>query len=63
MSINIPSPILGLKGQCVNTINCDSSTHTITIICQRDHRYKPIDPISNKQGTVNRYVRRIIHDC
>lgn len=62
MNINIPSPILGLKGQCVNTIHCDSTTHTITITCQRDSRYKPIDPISNKQGTVNCYVRRIIHD-
>ena len=62
MSINIPTTILGLKGQCVNTINCDFSTHTITIICRRDSRYKPIDPINNKQGTVNCYVRRIIHD-
>jgi transposase len=62
MSINIPSPILGLKGQCVNTINCDTTTHTITILCRRDSRYKPIDPISKKKVTVNRYVRRIIHD-
>lgn len=62
MSINIPAPILCLKGQCVKTINHDSATHTLTIICQRDSRYKPIDPISNRQGTVNCYVRRIIHD-
>ena len=62
MNINIPSPILDLKGQCVNTINCDFATHTITIICRRDGRYKPKDPISNKQGTVNCYVRRVIHD-
>jgi transposase len=27
MSINIPSPILGLKGQCVNSISCDSTTN------------------------------------
>ena len=53
---------MGLKGQCVNTIHSDSATHTITIICRRDSRYKPIDPISNKQGTVNCYVRRKIHD-
>jgi transposase len=62
MSINIPSPILGLKGQCVNSISCDSTTNTITFICRRDSRYKPIDPISNMQGTINCYVRRIIHD-
>jgi len=62
MNINIPNAILGLKGQCVNTISCDSATHTITIACRRDSRYKPVDPISNTQGTVNCYVRRIIHD-
>lgn len=62
MNINIPSPILGLKGQCVKTIDHDSVAHTITIVCHRDSRYKPIDPISNKQGTVNCYVRRTIHD-
>jgi len=62
MNINIPSPILGLKGQCVNTISCNSSTNIITIICRRDNRYSPMDPISNVKGMVNTYVRRIVHD-
>lgn len=62
MSINIPTPILGLKGQCVNKINCDSDSNIITIICRRDQRYSPIDPIHKKVGTINCYVRRIIHD-
>lgn len=29
---------------------------------RRDSHHKPIDPISNNQGTVNCYIRRIIHD-
>lgn len=62
MNINIPNSILDLKGQCVNTIHCNSATHTITIFCRRDSRYKPIDPIANKRGTINCYVRRKIHD-
>lgn len=62
MSINIPTPILGLKGQSVNQIKCDFTTNIITIICNRDQRYNPKDPDNNKRATVNRYVRRTIHD-
>jgi len=63
MSINIPAPILGLKGQCVNNIKCDLTKNIITIICRRDKRYKPRDPVHKKSGTINRYIRRIIHDA
>lgn len=62
MSINIPSPILGLKGQCVNQIHHDLALNTLTIHCRRDKRYSIKDPISQKPGTVNCYVRRVIHD-
>lgn len=62
MSINIPSSILELKGQCVNTINCNEYTNTITISCHRDKRFTPIDPETHRPGTINRYVRRVIHD-
>jgi len=62
MHINIPAQILGLKGQCVNLINHNPSTNIITISCRRDKRYKPKNPIDKKPGTVNRYVRRVIHD-
>lgn len=62
MSINIPAQILDLKGQCVNTIECNSATNVITIICQRDKRYRARDPITKHPGTVNCYVRRVIHD-
>lgn len=62
MNINIPAAILDLKGQCVNSINCNSTTNIITITCERDKRYKAIDPITKTPGRVNCYVRRSIHD-
>lgn len=62
MSINIPDFILGLKGQCVNVVNCSQSANLITIQCRRNKRYSAKDPISKKPGTVNRYVRRSVHD-
>jgi transposase len=62
MSINIPASILDLKGQCVNTINCVASTGVIIINCRRDKRYTPKDPSNKKRGTVNCYVRRVVHD-
>jgi len=62
MNINIPSPILGLKGQCVNTINHDPASNTLTITCRRDRRYKLPDPTGTGRGKINRYVRRTVHD-
>lgn len=62
MSINIPESILELKGQCVNTIDCNEHTNTITISCLRDKRFTPIDPVTHVPGTINCYVRRIVHD-
>jgi transposase len=62
MSINIPRSILELKGQCVNTINCNEYTNTITISCNRDKRFTPIDPETQIPGTINCYIRRVIHD-
>jgi transposase len=62
MSINIPESILKLKGQCVNKINCNEYTNTITISCCRDKRFAPIDPETCRPGTINCYVRRMIHD-
>lgn|SRR5690242_14842264 len=62
MSINIPMSILELKGQCVNTITCNEYTNTITIFCHRDKRFTPIDPETQRPGTVNCYLRRVIHD-
>lgn len=62
MSINIPTQILGLKGQCVNQIHHDPTQNILTIKCKRDKRFKPKDPDNKKPASVNSYMRRIIHD-
>ena len=62
MSISIPESILELKGQRVNTIDCNERTNTITISCHRDKRFTPIDPVTHSPGTINCYVRRTVHD-
>jgi transposase len=64
MGINIPIPILNLKGQCVNRVNYNSITNILTIHCRRDKRYNATLPIDKHSGTVtvNRYIHRTIHD-
>jgi transposase len=62
MSINIPSSILGLKGQRVNSIDYLPESHTLHITCRRDKRYKPRDPKDKQPCGVNRYTRRMVYD-
>ena len=61
MSATIPASILGLPGQCVNQIH-EQEDGSILVEYHRDRRRKPIDPITGQQGTVNRYVRRLVQD-
>ena len=62
MSITLPSSILNLRGQVVKKVVYKSPSNRLIISCQRDKRYKATDPITGQQGTINRYVRRIIKD-
>ena len=61
MGIDIQRDILGLKGQCVNQIKLEEERQLV-IGCRRDRRRKAIDPVTEQQGTVNRYVRRQVRD-
>lgn len=61
MSTSIPTHILGIHGQVVNTINQQISGEII-ITCNRDKRIKVIDPVSKLKTTVNQYIRRTIKD-
>jgi transposase len=61
MSTSIPTNILGISGQVVNTIEQQDSGE-IVITCNRDKRIKIIDPISNLKTSVNLYTRRSIKD-
>ena len=62
MSINIPANILGLSGQIVNEVTLNKEHKIAHILCRRDKRRKAIDPITGKQGTVNRYITRQVKD-
>lgn len=62
MNTNIPSNLLSLKGQRVNKIEHDKTNQRIVIHCNRDRRFKAIDPQTKKEGTVNQYVRRQVRD-
>jgi transposase len=62
MSFGISKNILGLTGQRVNDISLDQHTKNVVIYCRRDRRKMVIDPVTEQQGTVNRYVRRTIRD-
>ena len=62
MSTDISTAILGLSGQRVNEVKLDDDKQEILIICKRDKRRKPIDPVTGDKGTVNQYVRRLIRD-
>ena len=62
MSINISPSILGLTGQRVNEISVNKHHKTVHIVCQRDKRRRAIDPLTGKQGTINRYIRRQVKD-
>lgn len=62
MSLNIPSIILELKGQCVNKVEYNSDRNRLLVCCRRDKRFKPKDPLTGEKGTINSYVRRLITD-
>jgi len=53
---------LGLKGQRVNDIKLDQEEQRLVIRCARDRRRNAVDPVSGKQGNINRYVHRQVRD-
>jgi transposase len=62
MSLNISSKILSLPGQRVKQVQHDLAQQRLTIHCERDRRYRAIDPSSNEAANINRYLRRTIRD-
>ena len=62
MSLNISSKILSLPGQRVKQVQHDLNQQKLTIYCDRDRRYRVIDPTNGKAATVNCYQRRTIRD-
>jgi len=62
MSLSISSKILGLQGQRVKGAQHDLEKQRLTITCDRDRRYRAIDPQSDQPAPINRYVRRQVRD-
>jgi transposase len=62
MSLNISSKILSLPGQVVKNIQHDLDHQRITLFCNRDRRYRAIDPTTGKPATINCHKRRTVRD-
>ena len=62
MSLNISSKVLSLPDQRVKQVQHDLKQQKLTIYCDRDRRYRVIDPTNGQAATVNCYQRRTIRD-
>ena len=51
-----------LPGQCVKHVEHNLDLKKITIYCERDRRFRVIDPTNDKKATVNLYQRRTLRD-
>src|SRR5680860_736322 len=62
MAAVIPSTILGLRGQCVKQVAWDEARDALVFHCDRDRRFTAADHRTGARGTVNRRLRRCVHD-
>lgn len=53
---------MSLPGQLVKQAQHDLSQQRLVISCQRDRRYRVVDPLNGQSAVVNRYVSRTIRD-
>lgn len=62
MAATIPSAILGLRGQCVKSVDWDAEAEALVFRCDRDRRFVPVDHRTGARGTVNQRLRRRVRD-
>src|SRR5699024_10538839 len=62
MAAIIPSAILGLRGQCVKSISWQEEEQSLMVHCNRDRRLAPVARHGCRRCTVNRWLRRHVHD-
>lgn len=62
MAAAIPTPILGLRGQCVKSLSWDETRGELVAHCRRDARFAAVDHRTGARGTVNRRLRRRVRD-
>jgi transposase len=51
-----------LKGQRFNKIEHNKAMQRVIVHCNRDKRFKAVDPQTKKEGTVKQYIRRQVRD-
>jgi len=61
MGVTIPSGILGLRGQVVNSIELEGAG-VIRVSCRRDRRIAAMDARTGHRGRSNRWLRRRVWD-
>lgn len=62
MGLNISSKIVSLPGQRVKHVQHDLSNQRVVLRCDRDRRFRAIDPDGGAPAGVNCYVRRTVRD-
>ncbi|MFB1075643.1 ISL3 family transposase [Vibrio diabolicus] len=60
--MSLTSTLFNFPGQCIDSVSIEESTKIVRVKCRRDKRYKLYDSVTGKPCTVNRYIRRRIHD-
>ena len=60
--LNIPSKILGFKGQKVKELIIDEKSNKVQIICKRDNRFNAIDMVTKSSGKIIKRVTREVTD-
>ena len=58
----LSSALFNFKGQSVQSVTLEESSHSVLVKCKRDRRYKVVDPETGASRTVDHYVHRRLSD-
>ncbi|SBO12934.1 Transposase [Vibrio mediterranei] len=58
----LSSALFNFKGQSVQSVTLEASSHSVLVKCKRDRRCKVVDPETGKPRTVDHYVQRRLSD-
>ena len=56
------SHLFSFNGQSVQSFEFENTEQKLIVKCRRDRRFKCIDPETGTAATINRYIRRKVHD-
>ncbi|MBF4332533.1 ISL3 family transposase, partial [Vibrio anguillarum] len=58
----LSSALFNFKGQSVQSVTLEESSHSVLVKCKRDRRCKVVDPETGAPRTVDHYVHRRLSD-